>query len=360
MSTPTKARPQPIEPAPQSPPQPAPRQEIVAAPPPGARMLSTEVAGMSRHFRELTARFRSEMAEAQEAGDDFTQACLTSVMVAALEHAISPRVMEVLVLPLMGKPYGFKTDRDGPRRGAPQQPYDVETVKRCFVQSVIEGFRPSGNEWMIFKGNFFACKNGWMRKLSQAAGVTDIKLSTGRVNREEGRAIVRVALSWKVNGVQSRLEDEKGQPARPFTINLQGFETDEAIQGKAEARAFRAAYHQATGSLATDEDDLAEPAPALGHQPTASRADQAQAQLAGPAGASQPAVPSRESLVGRLRQARARLGLDDAEWFGVCEELAIPPSADNMTVEHLHRAVGRLEAMVGEMDAASRDERGEG
>lgn len=189
--------------------------------------------------------------------------------VAALRRLVDDDVMSNIEA-LMNTPLGFKTDKD-PNRPTwnPQtrqkespEPYPMETVKDCFIQAMLWGARPIGNEFNIISGQTYLTKEFFMRALGELPGVTDVRNSPGipQINSEAGSARIRVGLTWKLEGKPDQLVDAEGKPGRVFEIRVNKGMGPDAVIGKALRKAYHAAYMQVIGSKvsAPPEGDAAE------------------------------------------------------------------------------------------------------
>jgi hypothetical protein len=161
-----------------------------------------------------------------------------------LREAMTPEVMKNLMA-LMDTPLGFMTDRSRSDKG----PYSPEIVRDCIIEGLLKGFYPVGNEMNIIAGRFYGAQQGWYRKLREVPGISNIEASPGVPVRTANGVAVRVAIRWAIDGRPDQLRDGDNKPGRVFPIIIyeKGYTADQAI-GKGLAKAYRAAYFQATGS----------------------------------------------------------------------------------------------------------------
>jgi len=185
--------------------------------------------------------FEAELAVAQAISD--------------LRVAFSPEMMQP-IMALMNTDLGFRTDRDPKvtpkdKDGNAMTPYSVEVVRECFIESKLRGFHSVGNEWNIIAGRFYACKNGFRRKVTQCPGVTDFKDSYDppRMVADKG-ALVKCRATWNKDGIAQSIEREI-----PVRVNF-GMGSD-AILGKAQ-RKLLAAIHDRLSGIVTPEGEANE------------------------------------------------------------------------------------------------------
>jgi hypothetical protein len=200
-----------------------------------------EIASGAMELFKTAGGFESELAVAQAISD--------------LRATLTPELMQP-VMALMNTDLGFRTDRDSklaPRDkdGNPMQPYSVDIVRECFIESKLRGFHSVGNEWNIIAGRFYACRNGLKRKCEQWSGVTDLKANWGlpRSAGDKG-AIVPVKATWRKDGVADFIETEI-----PVRVNF-GMGAD-AILGKAERKIYKRIHDRLSG-ISTPEGEAGE------------------------------------------------------------------------------------------------------
>jgi hypothetical protein len=242
-----------------------------------------EIAGGVLDVFKQRASFALELRMAEAVGD--------------LLEALTPAVMEP-VMQLQGTSLGFRTDRD--KDGG----YPVETVRQCFVEAKLRGYRAVGNEWNIIGGNFFAAKNGVRRKLLDTPGFTDYKpsLEPPRLTTSGEGAVVKARASWKIDGIGDSLEAE-------IPIRVNRGQGADAILGKAQRRldVLVLARLEGTTTPAADVDEIeATSAPArVTAPPPAAPAEQ---------GSSPPAPLQKEQQFTDLEHdLAAQLGADIEE-----------------------------------------------
>lgn len=207
----------------------------------------------------------TELALKGDAGK-ITRAFKMAAGMKAIRAMITDQMMNEFVMPLMNNPVGFKTDKD-PKR--PQwdkknncykkiEPYAMEVVKDCIITVMLKGGNLIGNEFNIISGQAYFTKEFFMRAIGNLPGVTDVVSSPGVPKLAgDGKALIRYGLSWKVNGVAACLKDADGNKGRVFEIRTDSFSSTDQIIGKADRKAYAAAYRQIVGSeLAPPEGDV--------------------------------------------------------------------------------------------------------
>lgn len=180
----------------------------------------------------------------------------------ALRAQITPEMMTTYVMPLMNTPLGFKTDKD-PKRKVQKEgqwiaptPYPMEVVKDCIITVMLRGGQIVGNEFNIISGQAYFTKEYFQRALGELPGVTNIVASPGLPVIEGKKAKIRYGLSWKVKGISDQLKDTTGAAGRVFEIRCDAYSSVDQIIGKADRKAYAAAYRQIVGSeLAIPDGD---------------------------------------------------------------------------------------------------------
>lgn len=201
-----------------------------------------EIATGAMELFKASGSFESELAVAQAMND--------------LRLALSDDVMKP-VMALMNTDLGFRTDRDPKltpkdKDGNPMTPYSVDVVREVTIEAKLRGFHMIGNEVNIIAGRFYACKNGFRRKVTQWAGVTDFKDSyeVPRYSPDGKGAIVKARATWNKDGISQNIEREI-----PIRVNA-GMGSD-AILGKAQ-RKLLASVHDRLSGVVTPEGEANE------------------------------------------------------------------------------------------------------
>jgi hypothetical protein len=199
------------------------------------------------------------------------RAAILALGIAELDKALAP--LMPIFMSLQNSQLGFKTDR-APGNKNNLAPYDAPTVKSCLIAALLNGLYPIGNEFNIIAYQMYVAQAGYRRKVCQIPGLTDLVMSPGGPRPDNGLTMVRVAGTWKLNGIPGALVDGKGDPGRVFPIIVNQGMSPDAIVGKAMRKAYKAIYEQATGTESTLPDGEAdEPGTELAAAETTARAN---------------------------------------------------------------------------------------
>lgn len=303
-------------------------QELIVEP----AVLRDDMSLIARRIGSASQRYSLGISQL---ADDVERAFLMAQAIDELRSLLAVDAMKV-IMSLMNTHLGFMTDKCPPR----DPPYSVEVVRECFIASLLEGFRPWGNEWNIIAGRMFGAKNGWRRKLNDVPGISDVKIVSGSVQWAGGKASVRVVLAWRLHGVADALPSHDDRPGRQFSVHTYGKEKDDAIIGKAEARAYRAAYLQATGSVCTLSEDEVD-VPALAVQTPSLPAGDTQALVDRRQESSRRELASQEAR-DEIRAAAQDMGLKLPEWKAVCTACGVPDDARDFSPADAARVLDYL------------------
>lgn len=150
------------------------------------------------------------------------------------------------IMPLQGTSLGFRTDKDG------SGGYTMPIVRECLIEAVLRGLQPVGNQFNIISGRCYTTKEGFTHLLKTLPGLSDLKLTFGVPQMQQGGATVEGSAAWKYNGNPDSMN-------RQFAIRLNsGMGADGAI-GKAERKLRAAVYAQITGTVLSDGEADQEP-----------------------------------------------------------------------------------------------------
>lgn len=215
---------------------------------------------------ETELAFRSESGKVM-------RALKMAAGIKALKEMITPAMMQQFIMPLMNTPIGFKTDQDPARprfkdgQKVEVKPYPEIVVKECAIVAMLKGAQLVGNEFNIISGQAYFTKEFFMRSLGQLPDVTNVVPSPGipQIDTASGKAKIRYGLSWKRKGQTECLLDAEGKPGRVFEIRCDRFSSVDQVIGKADRKAYAAAYKQIVGSeLAPADGDVDDLAPVDG------------------------------------------------------------------------------------------------
>lgn len=202
------------------------------------------------------AKYRADIEHS--AMKDFKRAVVTALAIRQIRDAMTEPVIELLKS-LMNSPLGFVTDH-GPQayRDDYKKPYDDETIKTCALEAVIKGVLWTGNHFNILAGRCYITKEGYYYLLSRLPGLTDLNVVPSVPVMREGNTVVRVAASWKKDGVASSLKDHEGKPGRNFPIVVNKSMGPDAIIGKAYRKAYKCIWDQIHGCESSEDDEALE------------------------------------------------------------------------------------------------------
>lgn len=194
----------------------------------------------------------------------FQRAYLLANATAQLHEMLTPEYMEP-IMKLQGSRLGFRTDKD--KSGG----YDMNAVKSCLIDAVLQGVQPTGNQFNIIAGNMYITKEGYHYLLSKIPGLRyQITFELPRV-KDSSAAIVAL-IKWSINGSAERSE----KLDIPIRVNAQ-MGTD-AIIGKATRKARHWLHATITGQDTGDGDVENAEATVISSKPIQKTEDQLEAE----------------------------------------------------------------------------------
>ena len=111
-----------------------------------AEQLPATIAGIDsnaiRAIDEAIDQYSLTASNGKELGGEFSKALLMAEGMETLQKLLTPQIMKS-VNTLQGSRLGFQTDK------RPGEVYHIDVVKKCFIEAVIRGARPVGNEFNI-------------------------------------------------------------------------------------------------------------------------------------------------------------------------------------------------------------------
>ena len=182
---------------------------------------------------------------------DVQRALVMARGIKLLRALLTDELMQRDIMPLMNCKLGFKTDKDPHRKsrdGNQTQPYPLAIVKDCVIEAMLSGARVVGNEFNIISSQSYLTKEYFTRAVGELDGVTDVVPSPGVPQMQQGKALIRYGLSWRKDGKTDMLKDAEGKPGRVFEIRTDAYSSVDQVLGKADRKAYAAAYRQITGS----------------------------------------------------------------------------------------------------------------
>jgi len=172
-----------------------------------------------------------------------------------LSQAITKEMMAD-IMALQGSGLGFRTDKD--KEGGYK---DEGTVKLCFIEAMLLGAYPVGNEFNIIADRPYLTKEFYTRKLMEFPGLTNLTpLPAVPVMAGDKGALVSFVVTCKIHGQARRFERlpprklEDGTLTEDERIAVRvnaGMGTD-AIIGKATRKMYKWVYEQLTGFKTQD------------------------------------------------------------------------------------------------------------
>lgn len=184
-----------------------------------------------------------------------TQAVALATGISQLRTILTPEIVKQVFLPLQGSPLGFVTDKD--KDGG----YGAEVVRDVMIEAMIAGFRPIGNEINIIAGRMYGAKAGFMRKVQEFPGLSDLRIVPGVPHfvGDKG-ALVPMHATWRLNGAQMELvRDAKKLPDgnvsdTRIAVRVNAGMGADAVIGKAQRKLLKAIYDTISGATLTVED----------------------------------------------------------------------------------------------------------
>lgn len=164
--------------------------------------------------------------------------------IATLRDAIqAPGVLEN-IMALQGTRLGFRTDKD--REGG----YRTDVVGDAIIEALSHGIMPTGNEFNIIAGNFYATREGFeglIKRRGPDIGLTDVRIVPGIPRTQAGGAVITMKVRYKMHG-KEKAED------LDFAIKVNNGMGSDAIVGKAKRKALHWIWSTETGSALADAD----------------------------------------------------------------------------------------------------------
>lgn len=177
-----------------------------------------------------------------EISGKLTKALVLGNAITTLDNLLTKEIMAP-IMKLAGSKLGFRTDKD--LYGG----YTEDIVKRCFIEALLVGVEPVGNQFNIIANNLYVTKEGCTHLLSQIKGLTySVVPQIPAVIEDKGEysALCKVKVFWTINSVSSDQELEfscKGATDRKGK-HITGMD---AYNGKAERKAKHWLYSQLSG-----------------------------------------------------------------------------------------------------------------
>lgn len=192
--------------------------------------------------------------------DGFARTFALSAALGNLVNVIQETGLIDTVMPLQNLNLGFRTDKP--------EGYDAGTVTTALVEATVFGLQPVGNQFNIIASKFYPTKEGFTYLLRKLPGLSDLRVvchpaqikesSTWGMSKSgekyqkierEGHAKVDVSCVYNGKAVNEELE---------FCIRVNNGMSQDAVLGKAEAKAKRWLFNYLTGSNLGEAESAAE------------------------------------------------------------------------------------------------------
>lgn len=235
-------------------------------------IMGTDIAKQQEKFGGLLdtiegAAEEYALALANDATKGMRLTLAKATAIATIEEALTDELLRKSVVPLMGKKFGFRTDRD-----LEGKPYPLTTVRSCVCEVMLAGGRIDGNEFNIIAGGAYFTKEFWTRKVEELDDVSAVDIKVGEIEvksrkgfaREGSDAYVEVIATWKVKRTEQMwrktIERSHGsQFDNRVVVPMNQKMGRDAIVGKVLARIYKAIYQLSGGAYLDANADGEEP-----------------------------------------------------------------------------------------------------
>lgn len=180
------------------------------------------------------------------------QAVVLAKGIRAIKKALTPEIMDRVIMPLQNSRLGFLTDRAKARDGKTE--YSVDEVREVMVEAFLSGLQPVNNEVNIIAGNMYAAKNGVRRLCMTWPGVSGLVLTPGVPEMApNSTALVSMRATWMQDGhaqemYRGKTVDKDGvADDTRFSVRVNSGMGPDAIIGKAERKMFAAIFARLSG-----------------------------------------------------------------------------------------------------------------
>lgn len=155
--------------------------------------------------------------------------------VAEIRERMTPEVMAGVMV-MQNNSLGFRVDK----------PYPVDVVRDCFIEAVLHGLHPVGNEFNIIGGRMYITKEGMGHKLAMIPGLW-YSITPGIPRSGDGGAVVPMTIEWKHAGTADKRTLE-------ICTKLNAGMGADAIIGKATRKARAWLYQHVSGQELPEGD----------------------------------------------------------------------------------------------------------
>jgi len=144
---------------------------------------------------------------------------------------------------LQGMKLGYRVDDKGP--------YDDTVIVNVYVEAMMRGLQPTGNQYNIIAGNFYQTKEGFDHVISNLPGLTDWWIEWGDYKTDKSTAKVDFVATWIY-------KEKPGTIKGWVPVRVNSGSIVDAIYGKAERKVMARALKLITKSSAFDERDVSD------------------------------------------------------------------------------------------------------
>jgi len=170
-----------------------------------------------------------QMSEAQ-------RMIVAPVAATQLAKALDDELLRQVVMPLAGKSFGFRTDRD--ERGG----YDLATVRSVVMDAILLGFPLLGNAFNIIGGRFYGTRDGYQGKLQQRIAFScsvDVPEMTEQLYQQGGYVPCSVTILWRELTSPPDMKTRRFERSYKCRLTKKNSVPVEFLTGKAERKAFK-------------------------------------------------------------------------------------------------------------------------
>ena len=236
------------------------------------QVMGTDIATTAKKFATQLATIESAAEEyagmmAADNGSAMMRTLAKATAISIIEESLTDELLRRSVVPLMGKKFGFRTDRD-----REQKPYPLTTIRSCVCEVLLHGARLDGNEFNIIAGQAYFTREFWTRKVEELGDVSAIDIKVGEVevkprkgfSREASDAYVEVIATWVVKRTprewRKTIERQHGREFdNRVVVPMNAQMGRDAIIGKVMARTYKAIYQLSGGAYLEASADGEEP-----------------------------------------------------------------------------------------------------
>lgn len=189
-------------------------------------------------------------ASALSTANELAREIVVATALVDMKRLLTDEVMAP-IMALMNTDLGFRTDRDPAiphwKTGVRPEPYDVATVRNCFMESRLRGLRSVGNEWNIIAGRLYVAKAGLRRLVTEFPGLSRLRESYGVPKQQGDTTVVPCSATWLLHGVEDEITAE-------IAVRVNAAMGTDAVIGKAERKLLKRILDRLNGFGTQDGD----------------------------------------------------------------------------------------------------------